>query len=423
MEETQDAERVTQKKGQLEAGLSIANLRDALLEEIRKGQNANTERVTELQAQISEAHEKLNALTKSRSAGGPGLGLGIHAEDMKRLSLCKMLDGHLNGWDKVKNSELERELCMETQRKAQEAGQDTAGGFLVPTEFMSDMLIPLLEANTIAIQLGANVLDGLVGSPVEIPAIRSDATAYWVAEDEEINTSQLTFGQIRFEPRGLASLVPITNRLLRQTSTRVEAIVREQLMRTIGKAVDLAFYLGTGGKQPTGVLNRSNIGTVDHSGVTYDGSTATAGNATAATAALLEHIGDLDEANALTGRPAWSMHPKVKRALMSVTDGDGRALLFSHSAGLVGQMPDQLLGYPYMTSTQLSSGADADLVFMNMADAHIGFFENMQIDVSDVAKDAFEKRLTYVRATVEVDMNIGNVESVSASTGLDVTSL
>jgi HK97 family phage major capsid protein len=154
MEETQDAERVTQKKGQLEAGLSIANLRDALLEEIRKGQNANTERVTELQAQISEAHEKLNALTKSRSAGGPGLGLGIHAEDMKRLSLCKMLDGHLNGWDKVKNSELERELCMETQRKAQEAGQDTAGGFLVPTEFMSDMLIPLLEANTIAIQLG-----------------------------------------------------------------------------------------------------------------------------------------------------------------------------------------------------------------------------------------------------------------------------
>jgi HK97 family phage major capsid protein len=403
---------------QVKTGLEIAKLREALVGEIQKGQDAHQKQVDNLQAQLDEAHEKLGALASSSRSAASAIGIGAHAEDVRKLSLTKMIRGHLYGWDN--ESQLERDMVHETTTKAQEAGLDTAGGFLVPAEFMQDMLIPLLEPQSIAIRLGANVLDGLVGSPVEIPALRADATAYWVAEDEEITTSEMTFGQIEMEPRGLATLVPITNRLLRQTSNRVEGLVREQLSRTIGKAVDKAAYVGTGGKQPTGMLNRPGIGSVSWSSVNF-GAAPTVAIAKDTTEALLEHIGDLEENDALMGRPAWSMHPKVKRGLMGITDTDGRSLLLSHSSGLSNQAPDQLLGYNFATSTQLSAGSDADIVFANMADLYIGFFENLQIAVSDVAKDAFEKRLTYVRATAEVDINLGNGESVSASTGCDVT--
>lgn len=407
------------KGAQLKAGLEIDNLRKAIVGEIQKGYDAQTSRISELETRLEEAHEKLTALATAGRSFGPSI--GAHAEDVKKLSLVKMIAGHLRGWDKVSDSDLEREMTHEATLKAQEAGTDTAGGFMVPGEFMAEMLVPLLEPAAIAIQLGANVLDGLVGSPVEIPAIRGDATAYWVAEAEEITSSQMTFGQVKMEARGLAALVPITNRLLQQTSRRVEAVVREQLARTLAKKLDLAFYLGTGGKQPTGCLNRAGIGSVDWSGVDFTVATVTAAKAAAMTAALTEMVGALEEADALMGRPAWSMHPKFKRGLFNVVDADGRPLLFSHSAGLVGQVPDQLLGYRYATSTQLTSGADADLALIEMSDTYIGTWQGLQIDTSGEAKDAFEKRLTYVRAVTEVDTNLGNVESVVASTGADLT--
>jgi len=285
------------------------------------------------------------------------------------------------------------------------------------------MLIPLLEPQAIAIQLGANVLDGLVGSPVEIPAIRGDATAYWVGEDEEITASQLTIGQLKMEPRGLATLIPITNRLLRQTSGGAERVVRAQVARTMGKAMDLAFFLGTGGKQPTGILNRSGIGSVDWSGVAFDDATSTAANAKEAGHRLMQMVGDLEEADALGGRPGFFMHPKVKRGLMTVTDADGRPIFLSHSGGLVGQIPDRLYGYQFATSTQLAAGSDADLGFANFEDCYIGTWGSMEIAMSDVAKDGFEKQKTYLRASMEVDMNLGTPESVSASSGLTVASL
>jgi HK97 family phage major capsid protein len=407
------------KGEQLAAGLEIAKLREALVDEIKKGHDAHLATVADLEKRLDEAHEKLSALATAGRSAGPGI--GAHPEDIRKASLIKMLAGHIKGWDKVADSDLERELCHETMLKAQESGVDTAGGFLVPGEFMAEMLIPLLEPSAIAISLGANVLDGLTGSPVEIPALRADATAYWVGEDEEITASEMTFGQIKMEPRGLATLIPITNRLLMQTSNRVEAVVREQLTRTLAKAVDLAFYNGSGGKQPTGVLERTGINSYAWSGVTFDATTVTAANAKAAATALLAMVGALEEDDALQGRPAWSMHPRVKRALMGVTDADGRPLLFSHSAGLVGQMPDQLMGFPYATSTQLSAGSDADLALINMQDAYIGFWQGLEIDLSNVAKDAFEKRLTYVRAVTEVDMNLGNPQSVCAATSLDVS--
>ena len=412
---------VSTKGEQLAVGVEIKNLGDKLAAEIQKGQEASEATLDALNKRLEEAEEKLKGLAGGgRSAG---VGIGAHPEDVKKASLLKMIAGHKFGWKEVADSKLERDMVEATMAKAQESGVDTEGGFLVPGEFMQDMLIPLLEPQAIAIQLGANVLDGLVGSPVEIPAIRGDATAYWVCEDEEITASQLTIGQLKMEPRGLATLIPITNRLLRQTSGGAERVVRAQVARTMGKAMDLAFFLGTGGKQPTGILNRSGIGSVDWSGVTFDASTSTAANAKAAAFRLMEMVGDLEEADALGGRPAFFMHPKVKRGLMTVTDVDGRPVFLSHSGGLTGQLPDRLYGYPFATSTQLAAGSDADLGFANFEDCYVGTWGTMEIAMSDVAKDGFEKQKTYLRASMEVDMNLGNAESVSASSSLDVSSI
>ena len=65
----------------------------------------------------------------------------------------------------------------------------------------------------------------------------------------------------------------------------------------------------------------------------------------------------------------------------------------------------------------------AQVGFANFEDCYVGTWGTMEIAMSDVAKDGFEKQKTYLRASMEVDMNLGNAESVSASSGLDISSL
>ena len=82
------------------------------------------------------------------------------------------------------------------------AGDDVGGGYWVPPQILADF-IELLRPNIVVEQAGATVLDGLVGSPVEIPMQTGGATAYWVGENQDITESDLSAGQLRFEPHEL----------------------------------------------------------------------------------------------------------------------------------------------------------------------------------------------------------------------------
>jgi HK97 family phage major capsid protein len=62
----------------------------------------------------------------------------------------------------------EQEVMQAAAQKAQSAGVDTAGGYLVPVQALGG-IIDLLRANLVTAALGATVLDNLTGVPVEIP--------------------------------------------------------------------------------------------------------------------------------------------------------------------------------------------------------------------------------------------------------------
>ena len=61
-------------------------------------------------------------------------------------------------------------------------GVDSAGGFLVPTAYLPERFIEKMQNATVVREAGAQTLDNLTSSPVVIPKMTTDVTAYWIAE-------------------------------------------------------------------------------------------------------------------------------------------------------------------------------------------------------------------------------------------------
>ena len=116
-------------------------------------------------------------------------------------------------------------------------GTDSAGGYLVPTQHVAE-LIEMLYDRAVCIALGATVLDNLTGSPVEIPKQTGGATAYWPGENAAITGSDLTLDQLSLSPKAVGCLVKLSNRLI-QLSNPSEVMVRRDIATALALAIDL----------------------------------------------------------------------------------------------------------------------------------------------------------------------------------------
>lgn len=136
-----------------------------------------------------------------------------------------------------------------------------AAGALVNTDLLAGSMIELLRNKLTVVKMGARTLGGLSGN-VAIPLQSGGATASWLAENATISESNATVGQLGLTPHRLGAATAYTYQLLAQSSVDVENFVREDLMRVLALAKDLAAIAGTGvSGQPLGILNTTNLST------------------------------------------------------------------------------------------------------------------------------------------------------------------
>ncbi len=151
---------------------------------------------------------------------------------------------------------------MEVLQRDLTVGTDTAGGHLVATNLLSASFIEMLRNRMMVAKMGATTLTGLVGD-IAIPKQTGGATAYWVAEKGDPNESSAAFGQVGMTPKTVGAWSDISRKLLKQSSIDIENLVRIDLARTLGLAIDLAAINGSGsGNQPRGILQTTGIGAV-----------------------------------------------------------------------------------------------------------------------------------------------------------------
>jgi HK97 family phage major capsid protein len=141
-----------------------------------------------------------------------------------------------------------------------------AGGYTVGTEVLGASMIELLRNKTRLAQMGARQLSGLKGN-IAIPRQAGGATTYWLSPNGTVTASDQSFAQLGLTPHRLVGDTAYDKELMVQSSIDVEAFVREDLMRVLAIAKDLAGINGSGvNGQPLGIMNLTGLNTQTFSG-------------------------------------------------------------------------------------------------------------------------------------------------------------
>jgi HK97 family phage major capsid protein len=314
----------------------------------------------------------------------------------------------------------ELEVFQETRKRALGTGDDVAGGYLVPTQAMPE-LIEMLRAESVIISSGARVLNDLKGSPVVFPKQTSGASVYWVGDNQTIIPSDQAFGQLRLTPKKAAALVQLSNSLIAMSLPSAEQVVREDMASRLALAVDLAALRGSGSEnQPLGIANTSGINTVTWGS---GGNGAPLGNSLDL---FQDLIYEVESRNALRGSLGFIFHPAIKRALRKTKvpqwSGDTGgyplipAVLMASMAG--DRALEEAIGYPFQTTTQIPAnlvvGTENDcteVYFGNWSELLIGQWAGMTILASNQAGTAFATDQTWVRIILNVDVAVRHEES------------
>lgn len=252
------------------------------------------------------------------------------------------------------------------------AGTDGQGGYTIADEM--GQMVEILQPRLTVRQLGAQVMNGLVGDLV-MPRQITKTSAVWEGENTAADETNITFDQLKLTPKRLAAFVEVSKGLMVQSSIGVENLVRSDLNRANQIAIDTALINGaTGGNNPVGILNTSGIGSV---AIGTDG-----GAPTWAHIINLWREVAVDDADLNT--LAYLTTPGVAAKLMQTEKASGTAQFIWMSNNREGQMN----GYRAVTSTlvpsALTKGANSDchaIIFGDFSSMVIGNWAGIDITV------------------------------------------
>lgn len=232
-------------------------------ETLNQFRDAVMQRITERQAKISV----------------PAAEIGMSKKEVESFSLTRAISmaAGLAKWDGIEKEAVET-AAKQYNRTHGERGftiphevmknraatitPATAGGFMVPT-VIDPSIIDYLYNNAAVLQMGVTRLSGLTGN-VAINRVTGTTTAQWLGETEAITDSSISLGQLLLTPRRLGAQAIIGKQLIMQANASIENLIRMDIGRQLGLAIDRAVILGTGGSQPLGILNTTGISSVTY---------------------------------------------------------------------------------------------------------------------------------------------------------------
>lgn len=405
-----------------------------------RGMQAERSRVSELLAigRAYAAHGGIEAAEKVIASGGNEANLravimenmktpttvtsdsiGMNATEKREFSLLRAMEAAATGkWEKAG---LEREVSAELEKqhgrsatgffvptdlmaRAYSKGNAANGGNTIATDFRDDLFIDLLRNRLATAQLGATVLDGLVGD-ITIPKQLTGNSVTWVDENGQASDSNATFGQIGLKPKTVTANTELSRKFMLQSSLSAEQFARNELLQAMMLGIDLAAINGSGtSNQPTGILNTSGIGAV---AIGTNGGTLT-----------WQHIVALETsiaaANADLGNLAYLTNTKVRGALKTTLKSEG-------VSGYIWQDGDTPLnGYRCAVSNQVPSnltkgsaaGKCSPLIFGNWADLMIAHWGVLDVIVDPYTKG--KQGAVVITVLQDVDIAVRNAESFAA---------
>lgn len=389
---------------------------DPMNEKLAEYLESGKKRFAEIEGELKTQGNRLREVEELRERVA---GLGWSKDDSKRpFSISAvvrgMAAGGLDAAGAWKGAEREREAGVAARERALSQGTDSAGGYIVPEEAMTEV-IDLLRSKLVVAQAGATQLNGLSGAPVTMPKLATAATAQWQnGENTSITASDQVLGQLSMSPRLCSAMTKMSRRLVALSNPSVEAIVRNDLLSQMARLIDLAALRGTGSSgQPTGISQTAGIGTETSVGVPVVDD-------------IYAALYKCELANAPMGRGALICHPRTWDSIRKQRAGGSTT---TDGAYLIQPDPTQaargsILGFPVLTTTQLpinlGAGTNESVAYFSTdwAELILANWGTMTIEATDSGGDAFQYHQVWIKATMETDIGIRHPASFVELSGI-----
>jgi len=353
-----------------------------------------------------KAARLIRALVRVKSHGADPDDLAILSETPQRdVGVCVLPDGfrkQVLARMKGRYFEFMREMAA----KAMSVGTATAGGYLVPDAFESDVIKALAEYDSIRNYVRqVNVAGQVKGDwPTS-----TTVTCYWPGENTAITESNPTIGRVQWDCNELSGLSKLSAKLFRNEQVDLIGLLVELFSDAFRAEENKKFILGTGSSQPKGITQE-----------TLSNSTAQAG-ATLAYSDLVNLYFSLDERYRMNAH--WFMNDTVFAGVFKLTDNNGRPIF---QARLAEAIPRSIFGRPVHINNNLPGGSSSDAeIYFGDPGYYALFDENiMAVAMSSEAGDdtggAFSSNQVWVRVIESIDAKMLLTDAWAELTGVRV---
>lgn len=302
---------------------------------------------------------------------------------------------------------------------------ELTGGALVASAEQGE-LIELLRNKEALVNAGARVVPLPPQGRLKYPRQTSPSTTYWIGENTTIPESLVGTGEVTLQAKKLAVLIKAPNELIRFASPAAEALLRDDMTKSLALGLDLAGLEGLGGDtRPLGVINFQFINRINSSVPGVNGNKVTAID-------IYRMIAAVEESNAEF--ESFIMRPKTlykyyQLRADAVAQGDSSgAFLFNLIREAGDGVQATLAGYPVIKSTQVSQsrtvGTNTGCTYVvggMFSDMLIGMFGALEFAATTMGDSSFSADQTWVRGILSADVQLRHPGAFVLLDGLDPT--
>ncbi|MDO8673659.1 MAG: phage major capsid protein [Dehalococcoidia bacterium] len=283
----------------------------------------------------------------------------------------------------------------------------TGGALVAPPEFGE--LIELLRNKEALINAGARTVPLPPQGRMKFPRQTAASNTYWVGENQQITQSDIGTGEVTLQAKKLAVLIKAPNELIRFASPAAEALLRDDMTKSLALGLDLAGLEGNGtDTRPRGVINMPLINTIVSSTTGANGDRVVGQD-------VYRMIAAVEESNAEF--EGFIMRPKTlykyyQLRASAVAQGDSEGPFLYNLIREAGEGVQATLGgHPVTKSTQISQvrakGSATNLSYIvggMWSDLLIGMFGAIEFAATTLGDTAFQNDQTWVRGILSADI-------------------
>jgi HK97 family phage major capsid protein len=327
-----------------------------------------------------------------------------------RAEMKSLVHAGTDGADEGEAQWIRRKVLsgMGYDQKALSWLNEFTGGALVAPPEMGE-LIELLRNKEALVNAGARVVPLPPQGRLKYPRQTSASTTYWVGENSPIAESVIGTGEVTLQAKKLAVLIKAPNELIRFATPAAEALLRDDMTKSLALGLDLAGLEGAGGDtRPRGIINTQFITKINSNRPTANGDYVVGND-------VYRFVAAVEEANAEF--EAFIMRPKMlykyyQLRADSVNQGDSAgAFLFNLIREAQDGVEATIAGYPVIKSTQVSpfrtKGNNSNCSYMvggMWSDLLIGMFGAIEFAATTMGDTAFTNDQTWVRGILSADI-------------------